>query len=87
MGAKKSVILLEFLIESIMLCLVGGVIGLLMVILILKLVSGLFHYEMFVSTTNVVIALVGAISIGIVAGLIPATQAARMDPVEAMRSN
>lgn len=86
LGARNSTILFEFLIESIMLCVVGGVIGLLIVMGVLKAVSGIFQYEMFVSATNITIALVGAIVIGILAGLIPATQAARMDPVDAMRS-
>ncbi|MDX1476105.1 MAG: ABC transporter permease [Saprospiraceae bacterium] len=86
LGARNSIILFEFLIESIMLCVVGGVIGLAVVMLVLKAVSGIFEYEMFVSATNITIALVGAIVIGVVAGLIPATQAARMDPVDAMRS-
>ena len=86
LGARNSIILFEFLIESIMLCVVGGVIGLGVVMLVLKGVSGIFQFDMFVSATNITIALVGAIAIGIVAGLIPATQAARMDPVDAMRS-
>jgi putative ABC transport system permease protein len=85
LGAKRGVILLEFLIEAILLCIVGGLLGLGIVILVLKLVSGIFHYEMFVSTGNILAGLFGAIIIGVIAGIIPAMQAARMDPVEAIR--
>jgi putative ABC transport system permease protein len=85
LGAKSGVILLEFLIEAILLCIVGGLVGLGVVALVLKIVSGLFHYEMFVSTWNIIMGLGGAIIIGIIAGIIPALQAARMDPVEAIR--
>jgi putative ABC transport system permease protein len=85
LGAKKGVILLEFLIEAVLLCVVGGLIGLGIVTLVLKVVSGVFHYEMFVSTGNVVFGLLGAIFIGVISGIIPAMQAAGMDPVEAIR--
>ena len=86
LGARNGVILLEFLIESIILCIIGGAIGLGVVMLVLKLLSAMIDFDMFVSMQNILIALIGAIVIGIVAGLIPAMQAARMDPVEAMRS-
>jgi putative ABC transport system permease protein len=85
LGAKRGVILLEFLIEAILLCIVGGLFGLGIVTLVLKVVSGIFNYEMFVSTGNIIAGLLGAIIIGVIAGIIPAMQAARMDPVEAIR--
>jgi putative ABC transport system permease protein len=85
LGATRGVILFEFLIESILICAVGGVIGLGVVVGVLEIVSGAFNYEMYVSVTNMVLAVVLAIVIGVIAGLIPALQAARMDPVEAMR--
>jgi putative ABC transport system permease protein len=85
LGAKRGVILFEFLIESILICAVGGIIGLGVVIGVLEIVSGVFNYEMFVSVINMVLAVILAIVIGVIAGLIPAVQAARMDPVDAMR--
>jgi putative ABC transport system permease protein len=85
LGAKRGVILLEFLVEGVLLCIVGGIVGLLIVTVVLKLISGLFHYEMFLSFGNVLAGILGAIVIGIVAGFIPALQAAKMDPVEAIR--
>ncbi len=85
LGATKTVILLEFLVEAVMLCLVGGLIGLGVVVLILKLISGVIHFDMFVSATNVMIAIGAAVVIGILSGIIPAFIAARMDPVEAIR--
>ena len=85
LGAKKSVILLEFLIESIVLCFLGSLLGLAIVYGSLKLISKVFEYDMFLSANNVILAVVMAVIIGIVSGLIPALQAARMDPVEAIR--
>ncbi len=86
LGARKGIILFEFLVESIILCMAGGAIGLGIVALVLQILSGVFNFEMAVSLTNIILAVVGAIAIGVIAGIIPAVQAARMDPVEAMRS-
>ncbi len=85
LGAKKIVILLEFLIESVVLCLVGALIGLLIVFALLKIATSVFNYEIYLSGSNVLIALILALVIGVLSGLVPAWQAARLDPVEAMR--
>jgi putative ABC transport system permease protein len=85
LGARQSIILLEFLIESVVLCLIGAIIGLLIVFGVLKIASSAFHYDIFLSAGNIIIALVLALIIGVLSGLVPAWQAARLDPVEAMR--
>ena len=85
LGARPIIILLEFLIESIVLCLVGAIIGLLIVFGLLKIATAAFNYDIYLSWGNVLIALILSLVIGVVSGLIPAWQAARLDPVEAMR--
>jgi putative ABC transport system permease protein len=85
-GAKSGYILLEFLIESIILCLLGGAIGLLLILGVLQVLTSQFESFQFVlSLNNVILGIVLSVTIGILAGMIPALQAARMDPVEAMR--
>ena len=85
LGAKRFFILLEYLLEAIILCLVGGIAGLVMVWGILLLFNKVLHFDMYISMTNILIGLILSIIIGIVSGIIPALHASRMDPVEAMR--
>jgi putative ABC transport system permease protein len=86
-GAKKGMILTEFLLESAFLCIIGGMIGLLLVFALTKIVTALLHFPIFVSTGNMLMAIGICILVGVLAGFIPALQAARMNPVVAIRSN
>ena len=85
LGAKRFMILLEFLIESIILCLLGGLVGLGLVVGTLKLISSLIPFEMYLSTNNVVVGVTVSVLVGIISGIIPALQASKMDAVVAMR--
>ena len=85
LGAKRFIILLEFLIESIILCLIGGIMGILLVIGVLKGVSTLIPFEMFLSTNNLIQGVTVSIIVGIISGIIPAVMASKLDPVVAMR--
>jgi len=86
LGAKKYVILLEFLIESIVLCLIGGLMGLLLVGGCLYGISKVIDFSLYLSVENIVIGLGVSIFTGILAGFIPAYQAAKMNPVVAIRN-
>lgn len=86
LGAKKYVILTEFLVESIVLCLIGGLIGLIFVYLAALAASAIFQFEIFLSARNMIIGITIAAISGVVAGIIPALNAANMEAVDAMRS-
>lgn len=86
LGAKRYVILMEFLIESIILCIIGGLIGLAFVYISLLLISLAIPFKMSLSFINVAIGVGTSIAVGIIAGIIPASQASGMNPVEAIRS-
>jgi putative ABC transport system permease protein len=86
LGAKKHVILIEFLVESIVLCLIGGLVGLLFVYLASLALTALFQFDIFLSYQNIMIGISLAAISGVLSGIIPALRAANMEPVEAMRS-
>lgn len=87
-GARPSIILLEFLLEAILLCLIGGSIGLLIVYIGTLIAGNLFSsFEIAMSTGNIILGLSISAVVGIIAGFIPAFSASRLDPVVAIRSN
>ncbi len=86
LGAKQYIILTEFLLEAMILCLIGGVIGIILVFFTLKGISAVSPLDLFMSWPNVMLGLVSSIVVGILSGIIPALQASRLDPVVAIRS-
>lgn len=86
LGAKKNTILIEFLLESAFLCIIGGVIGLLLVFTLTKLATAALQFPIFLTPGIIALALVICIAAGITAGIIPAARAARLNPVVAIRS-
>jgi len=86
-GARRAVILLEFLVESIILCLIGGAIGLGFVYTFFKLLEDSMPFAIYLDWNNVVFGVGLSIIVGVISGFIPAFRAAHMDPVVAIRSN
>ena len=85
-GAKSSSILLEFLMEAALMCILGGAIGLFFVWLLTLVLSGPLKFPVFISVPLMFATVIICIVVGILAGIIPARQAAKMDPVVAIRS-
>ena len=85
-GAKRSTILIEFLLESAFLCILGGLIGLALVFILSKIFSALTGFPIFISGDIMLLGIGICVLVGVIAGIIPASIAAKMDPVVAIRS-
>ena len=84
LGAKNYFILTQFLFESIFLCLLGGLAGLFLVYLITFIPLG--DLNIILGLNNIVLGLTVSTVIGMIAGIVPAAMAARLDPVAAIRA-
>ena len=84
-GARGSDILLQFLTESVMLCLAGGAMGILLGRGTSYLVSKILHWPTLPSLGAIIASVVVSASVGIIFGYYPAWKASRLDPIEALR--
>lgn len=85
LGARRKDILIQFLIESVVLCILGGVIGMALGIGGAFLIAKVAKWPPLVSWWTAMIAFAFSAAIGIIFGLLPANKAAKMDPIEALR--
>ena len=86
-GAKKRRILLQFLTEAAVLTSMGGIIGVISGIGLAQLISAVMQIPVAIDGAAIVISVVFSTLIGVVFGLLPATQAANLNPIDALRRN
>lgn len=87
LGAKNYFIMLQFLVEAVVLCLMGGLIGLFFVYLGTFAVKAVADLNIVLDMKNIIVGIGTSVAIGIISGIIPAYSASKLDPVEAIRSN
>lgn len=85
LGAKRSQILFQFLIEAVIITLLGGLIGLGIAYIGAFLISVLSSFTVTIGLDTVALALLFSISIGLIFGIYPANKASQLEPVEALR--
>lgn len=86
-GAKNYVILVQFLFESVILALAGGVLGLLFVFLGTVIAKSMGDFIVVLSVKNIVTGLIVSGMIGLISGFIPAWMASRLNPVDAINTH
>lgn len=86
-GARRSHILMQFLIESSVLCAMGGILGLLLASAVSKLISATTPVPMTITVSYVVLSVAVSSIIGMLFGIYPAMKAARLDPITALTKN
>jgi len=84
-GAKKSDILYQFLIESLLISLIGGVIGVIVGLGLIYGISGYFNWKMNIDIGSIILAFSFSSIIGIVFGFYPARKASNLNPIDALR--
>jgi len=86
LGAKNYIILLEFIFEAIILCLIGGLLGLILVLIETIVANYLIEgFTFYLTSGNIILGLIVSIVIGLISGFWPALVGARMNPVDAIR--
>ena len=86
LGAKRFFILIEFLFEAVILSVLGGLLGLFFVFLASVAASKALDFEMTLTMGNILMGVLTSAIIGLLAGLIPAYTAARLNPVDAINT-
>jgi putative ABC transport system permease protein len=85
LGATRWNILLQFLIEAVVLCVLGGIIGILLGAGTAILLNKLFDWKTSVAPSSIVLAFAFSAAVGILFGVWPARRAARLDPIQSLR--
>lgn len=86
LGAKNKFILLQFLFEAITLCVIGGLVGIVLVWIISSVLTNALEFDFVLSFVNIIWGFGLSVIVGLLAGIIPAISASKLDPVEAIRS-
>ncbi len=83
-GARPKDILRQFLTEAVVLCLVGGIIGIALGRAVSITITAVLHWPTIPSLPAVVIAVAVSVVVGLIFGYYPAWKASRLDPIEAL---
>lgn len=85
-GATRRIIIAEFLLEAMLLCIIGGLIGIIAVLLLSFGLTHLLGFPVTLTVKNFSIGIVLSAAVGLFAGFVPARKASRLDPVAAIRT-
>ncbi|NQT65177.1 MAG: ABC transporter permease [FCB group bacterium] len=84
-GARRRDIFIQFLVQTILVTTLGGILGIIVGLSLLDLVSNFLGIELIAGITMIFIALMVSAGVGLISGIVPALIASKLDPVEALR--
>ena len=87
LGARNAFIFIQFLTEAIVLCVIGGSIGLFLIFIGSYAATMAIDFDLMITTGNILLGLGISVAIGLISGIIPAVSASKLNPVDAIRSN
>lgn len=85
LGAKRKDILLQFLVEAIIICLIGGAIGVAFGFVLTEIAERIFDTPMSLSAFSIILSTVFSTAMGVIFGVYPADKASKLDPIESLR--
>lgn len=85
LGARRKIILKQFLVEAVVLTLIGGILGILIGLLSGYVITQSLDYPYIVSVLSIIVSLVFCSLMGVIFGLLPAMKASKLNPIEALR--
>jgi putative ABC transport system permease protein len=84
-GATEQDVKMQFLSEAMVLSFLGGSVGIILGVIASAIISNLLNWNTLVSTTSIVVAVFFSAGVGVFFGYYPASKAAQLDPIEALR--
>ncbi len=84
-GAKRTDIFMQFLIQTVLITFIGGLTGVLLALASLKKIAQFMNFELVPSVSTVVVALVVSVGVGLIFGILPSIKASKLNPVDALR--
>jgi putative ABC transport system permease protein len=85
-GASRKDIIVQFLSESTIISVSGGIIGIILGVVLSKIITGFFDIKTIVSAFSIIISFGVSVFVGVIFGYLPAKRAAEQDPVDSLRS-
>ena len=84
-GAKRIDIFMQFLIQTILITFIGGIVGVIIALASLKKIASFMNFTLVPSIQTIAVALIVSVGVGLIFGILPSIKASKLNPVEALR--